>query len=112
MTAHWFCPFVEQFTQTEVILYIDAYDSYHRLKCLRHTVCHNVDEWACCKDGDGLHEVHWNFNEDSSAGFRNFLCPFRGIYEAYSSGYAAIYELVLNQKQVFPAFISAIVRSR
>ena len=35
------CPFVEQFTQPEATLYTDEYDSYNKLKRMRHTVCHS-----------------------------------------------------------------------
>lgn len=38
------CPFVEQFTQPA--LYTDEYDSYNKLKRVRHTVCHSKNEWG------------------------------------------------------------------
>lgn len=66
-TARRFCPFVEQFTQTEATLYTDKYDSYHQLK--------------------------------------------RFHFPVYQPGDVALYESAVNQKQVFPALISAIVRS-
>ena len=104
------CPFVERFTQAEATLYTDEYDSYNRLKRIRHTVCHGKNEWARDDDGDGVREVHVNSNEGGWTGLRNFLRPFRGVHKDYLSGYAAIHELAVNHKRVSPAIISALVR--
>jgi transposase len=104
------CPFVERFTQVEATLYTDEYDSYNRLKRIRHTVCHGMNEWARDDDGDGVREVHVNSNEGGWTGLRNFLRPYRGVHKAYWSGYVAIHELAVNHKQVSPAIISALVR--
>jgi transposase-like protein len=104
------CPFVEQFTQPEAILYTDEYDSYNRLQRIRHTVCHGKNEWARDEDGDGIREVHVNSNEGGWTGLRNFLRPYRGVHKAYLSGYAAIHELAVNHKQVSPVVVSALVR--
>ena len=104
------CPFVERFTQPEAILYTDEYDSYNRLKRIRHTVCHGKNEWARDDNGDGIREVHVNSNEGGWTGLRNFLRPYRGVHKAYLSGYVAIHELAVNHKQVSPAIVSALVR--
>ena len=48
------CPFVEKFTKVDATLYTDEYDSYNRLKRIRHTVCHSQNEWARDDDGDGI----------------------------------------------------------
>ena len=58
------CPFVERFIQAEATLYTDEYDSYNRLKRIRHTVCHGKNEWAGDDDGDGIREVHVNSSEE------------------------------------------------
>ena len=104
------CPFVERFTQAKATLYTDEYDSYNRLKRVRHTVCHGKNEWARDDDGDGIREVHVNSNEGGWTGLRNFLRPYRGVHKAYLSGYVAIHELAVNHKQVSPVVIAALVR--
>lgn len=104
------CPFVERFTQTEATLYTDEYNSYNRLKRIRHTVCHGNNEWARDDDGDGIREVHVNSNEGGWTGLRNFLRLYRGVHKAYLSGYVAIHEMAVNHKQVSPTIISALVR--
>jgi transposase-like protein len=105
------CPFVEQFTQPEATLYTDEYDSYNKLKRVRHTVCHSQNEWARDADGDGIREVHVNSNEGGWTGLRNFLRPFRGVHKKYLSGYLAIHEFAVNHKAVSPEFVSTIVCS-
>lgn len=105
------CPFVESFTQPEATLYTDEYDSYNRFQRFRHTVCHGKNEWARDENGDGIWEVHVNSNEGDWTGLRNFLRPYRGVHKAYSSGYAAIYELAVNHKRISPDLISKLVRS-
>jgi transposase-like protein len=96
--------------QPEATLYTDEYDSYNQLKRLRFTVCHSAGEWARDDDDDGIREVHCNSNEGDWTGLRNFLRPFRGVHKKYLSGYVAIHEFAVNQKQVSPAFVSALVR--
>ncbi|MEM7031690.1 MAG: transposase [Chloroflexota bacterium] len=105
------CPFVEKFTHPETILYTDEYDSYNKLKRVRHTVCHSKNEWARDDDGDGIREVHVNSNEGCWTGLRNFLRPFRGVHKKYLAGYVAIHEFAVNHKVGSPDFISIIVRS-
>jgi transposase-like protein len=105
------CPFVEKFTKANATLYTDEYDSYNRLKRIRHTVCHSQNEWARDDDGDGIREVHVNSNEGGWTGLRNFLRPFRGVHKKYLPGYVAIHEFAVNQKCVSPEFIASIVRS-
>lgn len=61
------CPFVEQFTQPAATLHPDEYDSYNKLKRLRHIACHSKNEWARDDDGDGFREVQVNSNEGGSA---------------------------------------------
>jgi transposase len=105
------CPFVEQFTKSDATLYTDEYDSYNQLKRIRLTVCHSAGEGARDDDSDGIREIHCNSNEGAWTGLRNFLRPFREVHKNYLSGYVAIHEFSVNHTQVFPAFISAIVRS-
>ncbi len=104
------CPFVERFTQANATLYTDEYDSYNRLKRVRHTVCYSKNEWARDDDGDGIREVHFNSNEGGWTGLRNFWRPYRGVHKAYLSGYVAIHELAVNYKQVSPAVVCTLVK--
>lgn len=104
------CPFVEQFTHPNTIIYTDEYDSYNKLKRKRSTVCHSKNEYARDDDGDGIREVHVNSNEGAWTGLRNFLRTFRGVHKKYLSGYVAVHEAAVNYKQVTPAFIAAIVQ--
>ena len=106
------CPFVERFTKPEATLYTDEYDSYNRLRRVRHTVCHSKNEWARDDDGDGIREVHVNSNEGGWTGVRNFLRTFRGVHKDHLSGYVAIHELSVNHKRVSPVVVSTIVHCR
>ena len=66
------CSFVEKFAKAEATTYTDEYDSYNRLKRIRHTDCHSQNEWARDDDGDGIREVHVNSNEGGWTGLRKF----------------------------------------
>ena len=88
----------------------DRYDSYNCLKRIRHTVCHEKNEWARDDDGNGIREVHVNSNAGGWTGPRNFLHPYRDIHKAYLSGYVAFYELAVNHKRGLPAIVSVSVR--
>jgi transposase-like protein len=104
------CPFVEQFTHADATVYTDEYDSYNKLKHHRLTVSHSLNGWARDHDSDSIREVHVNSNEGGWTSLRNFLRTFRGVHKKYLSAYVAIHEAAVNDKQVTPAFISAIVR--
>jgi transposase len=107
--ASTLCPFVEQFTQPEALVYTDEYDSYNPLHRQRMIVCHGTKEWARDDDGDGWYETHTKSDEGMWVGLRNFLRPFRGVHKAYLDGYVAIYELPVNFKAISPALIAALV---
>ena len=103
------CPFVEQFTHPKATLYTDEYDSYNKLKRVRHTVCHSKNEWARDDDGDGIREVHVNSNEGGWTGLRNFLRPFRGVNKVYLNQYTAIFQVGHNSKRLTPALLRAMM---
>ena len=105
------CPFVETFTKPEATLYTDEYDSYNKLKRVRHTVCHSKNEWARDDNRDGIREFHVNSNEGGLTGLRNFLRPFRSVDKHDLSGYVAIHEFAVNHRAISPEFVSVIVRS-
>lgn len=104
------CPFVQQFTHPDTLVYTDEYDSYNKIERSRSTVCHSKKEWARDDDRDGIREVHVNSIEGCWTGLRNFLRPFRGVHKKYLSGYVAIYEASVNHKRITPAFVSSLVR--
>jgi len=104
------CPFVEQFTRLDALVYTDEYQSYNALRRVRDTVCHGAKEWARDDDGDGWFETHTNSNEGLWTGLRNFLRPFRGVHKRYLHGYVAIHEFRVNLKAISPQFIAALVR--
>ena len=108
--AQTVCGHVERFTKETAIVYTDDLNSYNALKRTRRRVQHNVREWACDQDGDGIRECHTNTQEGLWTEFRAFLRPFRGVHKDYLAGYVAVYEHRVNLKVVSPAFIASIVR--
>jgi hypothetical protein len=86
-------------------LYTDAWQSYRGSHLSHVTVRHGVHEGARDDDGAGQREVHGNSCEGAGAGLRTFLRVFRAVQKASLHRYRAIYEAMVNAKQVTPALI-------
>lgn len=91
------------------ILYTDELAGYKavedELSVLHSSVKHSRSEgrpreWARDDDGDGIREVHCNSCEGAGAGLRTFLRPFRGVHKYLLAEYVAVYETMLNAKQI------------
>lgn len=99
-----------QWTQTDTLVYSDAWQGYDDLTRAQAQVNHHKNEWARDDDGDGIREVHTNRIEGLWTGLRALLRPFRGVSKHYLNGYVAIYQCRVNQRCISPAFISRIVK--
>ena len=98
-----------RFTLPTTHVYTDENDGYNDLPRPHTCVSHMVKEWARDDDGDGVREVHTNSAEGMWTGLRAFLRPFRGISQAFLSGYVAMYEFAVNLKRVSTRFIAHLV---
>jgi transposase len=103
---------VSAMTHRAATCYTDEWRSYRGLPRTHATVCHAQHEWARDDDGDGFNEVHTNTSEGGWTTLRNFLRPFRGVHKKNLKYYVAMCEHRINQKQISPAFICQLVRSR
>jgi transposase-like protein len=97
------------FTLPDAQVMTDENDSYNDLPRRHLRVSHMAKEWARDDDGDGVREVHTNSAEGMWTGLRAFLRPFRGVSQAFLSGYIAVYEFAVNLKRVSPPFIVQLV---
>src|SRR5918996_1956631 len=86
-------------------LYTDEWPSYRGSHLSHATVRHGMHEWARDDDGDGRREVHCNTCEGAGAALRPYLRAFRGVHKQSLHLYLAMYEAMVNPKQVTPQLI-------